>query len=332
MSRPFSFVQFAAFYLAALSCAQSRPALNPGSLDPERALAVGDALLDDELAQSPEFVALLRPPAARYDTLDDASLAAVAAREAREDGWRKELAAIDRSALGESPAGLAYDIAAETLDARRQARVCRVELWSVAPMFLVGNHQALQVQLGNLREGLRLGYAQADVNVKQVIEQLDRLCQGKPEQSTFFAMARRDPDPAFGKALGELLERQVVPALARYRDFLAAEYLPRARKNPAVAGNPDGASCYRAALRVATTKALEPQEVHALGLAELARLEVEMAALSAKSFGGASLKAVFQRFTTEPAYLQKDAAAVTAQAIAAVGRAKAALPRAFGLL
>lgn len=152
MSRPFSFVRFAAFYLAALSCAQSRPALNPGSPDPERALAVGDALLDDELAQSPEFVALLRPPAARYDTLDDASLAAVAAREARENGWRKELAAIDRSALGESPAGLAYDIAAETLDARRQARACHVELWSVAPMFLVGNHQALQVQLGNLAD------------------------------------------------------------------------------------------------------------------------------------------------------------------------------------
>ena len=365
MRRPFSFLRFAALYLAALGCAQSRPALNAGSPDPERALAVGDALLDDELAQSPEFVALLRPPGARYDTLDDASLAAVAARDAREDGWRKELAAIDRAALGESPAGLAYDICAEMLDARRQARVCRVELWSVAPMFLIGNHQAFQVMLGNLadaqpvgtpelraqalarfgrvparvdaqianlREGLRIGYAQADVNVKQVIEQLDRLGQGKPEQSTFFAMARRDPDPAFGKALAELLETQVVPALARYRDFLAAEYTSRARKNPAVAANPDGASCYRAALRLATTKALEPKEVHALGLAELARIEAEMAKLSAKSFGGASLKAVFQRFTTEPGYLQRDADAVTAQAIAAIGRAKASLPRAFGLL
>src|SRR5258708_39571439 len=93
LSRPFPFVRFAAFCLAALSCAPSRPALNSASLDAGRALAVGDALLDDEFDQSPEFVALLRPPAARYDTLDDASLAAVAAREAREDGSWKELAA-----------------------------------------------------------------------------------------------------------------------------------------------------------------------------------------------------------------------------------------------
>src|SRR5260370_27265 len=338
MNRPFSFARFAAFYLAALSCAQSRPAVNPGSRDSERALAVGDALLEDELAQSPEFVALLRPPGARYDTLDDASLAAVAARDAREDGWRKELAAIDRAALGESPAGLAHDICAAMLGARRQARGGRVELGAAGPGFLLRNHQAVQVMLGNLadaqpggapellgqalarfgrvparvdaqianlREGLRLGYAQADVNVKQVIEQLDRLGQGKPEQSTFFAMARRDPDPAFGKALAELLETQVVPALERYRDFLAAEYTSRARKNPAVAANPDGASCYRAAVRLATTRALEPKDVHALGLAELARIEAARAPLSAKRFAGASLNAVVQPPTTQHATHQK---------------------------
>ena len=355
----------AAVALVGLSCAQSKPTLSSPATDADRALAVADALIDDELAQSPEFVAMLRPPGTRYNALDDASLNAVAARETREDGWRKELAAIDRAALGDSPAALAYDIAADELDARKQARVCRVHLWSVAPMFVIGNHQALQVQLGalaeaqpvgtpelraqalarfervparidaqiaDLREGLRLGYAQADVNVKQVVEQLDRLAQGKPEDSIFFNMAKRDPDPAFGAALAELLASRVLPALRRYRDFLAAEYMPRARRNPAVASNPDGAACYRAALRIATTLPMEPKDVHALGLAELARVEQEMAALSAKSFGGADLKTVFHRFTTEPKYLQKNAAAVMSQATAAIARAKSALPRAFGLL
>jgi uncharacterized protein (DUF885 family) len=357
--------ELVAVAVASLSCAQSKPTLTGRAPDADRALAIADALLDDELAQSPEFVALLRPPGARYDTLDGASLAALAARETREDGWRNELAAIDRAALGDSPAALAYDIAVDDLDARKLARVCRAQLWSVAPMFVIGNHQALQVQLaalgeaqpvGNpelraqalarfervparidaqiadLREGLRLGYAQADVNVKQVIEQLDRLAQGRAEDSIFFNMARRDPDPAFSAALAELLGNRVLPALRRYRDFLAAEYLPRSRRNPAVASNPDGPACYRAALRIATTLPMEPKDVHALGLAELARVEAEMAALSAKSFGGADLKTVFHRFTTEPKFLQKNAAAVMSQATAAIARAKAALPRAFGLL
>src|SRR5262249_56320158 len=107
---------------------------------------------------------------------------------------------------------------------------------------------------------------------------------------------------------------------------------PRDRRNPAVASNPDGAACYRAALRIATTLPIEPKDVHALGLAELARVEAEMAALSAKSFGGADLKTVFHRFTTEPKFLQKNAAAVTSPATAPVPRAKSGLPRGLGLL
>src|SRR5262252_3935083 len=109
----FRLAKLAAVALAGLSCAQSKPTLRSRAPDADRAPAIADALLDDELAQSPEFVAALRPPGARYDTLDDASLAAVAARETREDGWRTELAGIDRAVLGDSPAGLAYDIAAD---------------------------------------------------------------------------------------------------------------------------------------------------------------------------------------------------------------------------
>src|SRR5262249_61700230 len=90
----------------------------------------------------------------------------------------------------------------------------------------------IDAQIADLREGLRLGYAQADVNVKQVVEQLDRLAQGKPEDSIFFNMAKRDPDPAFGTALAELLASRVMPALRPYPDFLATDYLPRAPPNP----------------------------------------------------------------------------------------------------
>ncbi len=322
-------------------------------------LAIADAIVDDQFEHSPDAVARLRPPGARYDGLPDDSLAGVAARQAREDGFRARLAAMDRKTLGASPAGLAYDIASETLAARKEARVCRSELWAVRQM---GGFQVefadlaqsqpvatpelraqarvrfakvpayVDAQIANLREGLRLGYAQNAGNVKQVIEQLDRLTAGEPEASPYFAPGAVTGDPEHHAAWKTLVASSVNPALVKYRDFLRDDYLPRARKPFGVSANPDGAACYAASLRLFTTMPLDAKAVHEAGLAELARLEAEMAALSKKSFGGAPVRALLERFSHEREYLHGGPADVTAQATAAVLRAKAALPKAFGIL
>jgi uncharacterized protein (DUF885 family) len=338
---------------------------SPRAAEPPRAepaalvLAIADAIVDDHFAHTPDLVARLRPPGARYDELPRDSLADLAAREAREDEWAAALASVDRRALGESSAALAYDIAAETLAARKQARVCRFELWSVRQMggFQVQladlaqsqpvgtpelRAQALTrfqkvpayvaTQIDKLREGLRLGYAQNEGNVQQVLEQLDRLTSGEPEASPFFRPAEAEADPRFRAAWTELVRDQITPALSRYRDFLRDEYLPRARKAFGVSANPNGADCYRASIRLYTTLPLDAESVHAAGIAELARVEEEMAGLSAKSFGGAPVRTLLERFTREPAYLHKQASDVTALATAAVTRAQAALPQAFGIL
>ena len=326
---------------------------------PARVLALTDAMVDVDLEQSPEAVAMLRPPGARYDTWPDDSFAALAKREAREDEWRASLVAIDRASLGRSPSGLAYDIATESLDARKDARVCRRELWEVRPLFglltrLADVAQAQPVgtadlrkqaltrfarvpaavddQLANLREGIRLGYLQAEVNVHQVIEQADRLTQGAPEASAFYGPAERDGDAEFRAKMKALVATQIFPALIRYKEFLQKEYLPRARKAYGVSANPNGARCYAAAIRLSTTLPLTPQQVHDSGLAELSHIEAEMSALAAKSFGGVDLKTLRQRFTNDPAFRHKNADSVVAQANASVTRAKAALPKVFGIL
>ncbi len=323
-------------------------------------LTIADAIVDDQWEQAPESVVRLRPPGARYDGLPDRSLAGIAARDAREDAWRAKLASVERASLGETPAGLAHDIATETLAARRQARICRYELWAVRQMGGVQvqlteiaqsqpvdtpelRAQArarfakvpayIDTEIRNLREGLRLGYAQNARNVEQVIEQLDRLtAAGDPEASPYFAPAAATSDPEHRAAWKTIVTRDILPALTRYRDFLRDEYLPRARKAVGVSANPDGAACYAASIRSFTTMPLEPKAVHDAGLAELARVEEEMAALSKKSFDGAPVRELLGRFSHDKAYLHTDAASVMTQATSAVARAKAALPRAFGIL
>lgn len=341
-------------------CASAPRADGPVSPDPDaRTLAVADAIVDDVFEHAPDLVARLLPPGARHDKLPDESRAARQAREAREDSWAVELRGIDRGALRAAGARLAYDIATETLASRREARVCRHPLWSVGQMSglqvrfanlaqvqPVGTEAARREALArfgalpayvtthieNLREGLGLGYAQAAVNVKQVISQIDKQLAAPPEKSPYASPADRDGDPAFRAAWLALVQRDVLPSLARYRDFLRDEYLPRARAAFGVSANPDGAACYRAAIRASTTLPLDPAEVHRQGERELARIQEEMRVVAKRAFGSDDLPAVLKRLSTDREYLHRDREGVTAQAKQAMTRARAALPRVFGLL
>ena len=325
-----------------------------------RALAIADAVVDDYFAHAPQSVTQLRVPGARYDWWDDESPAEIARTEAHQDELLAGLVAIDRGRLGESPAGLAYDIAKETLEAKKQARVCRLELWgTLRPLnnlltSLTDTAEAqpvgtpdlraqalarfsrvpalLDAHVANLREGTRTGYLQAEVNVRQVLEQTERLAQGAPEASPFYGPAERDGDPELRAKMRTLVEQTIDPAIRKYHDFLETEYLPHARKAFGVSANPRGEECYRAELRLSTTLPLTPKDVHESGFAELARIESEMKALSDRSFGGADLATLRERFRTSPAYLHHDADSVMKQATAAIARAKAAMPRAFATL
>lgn len=349
----------AVILLAAASLAPGcSSGVRPGPDPDGRTLAIADAIVADYFERSPSYAVRVLPPGVRHDKLPDDSPRARQARDAREDSWAAELQAIGRGALGSPRARLAHDIATDMLAARRQARVCRYELWSVdgselemrsaelaqeqpvgteatrrealARFSLVPAHVTTHIE--NLREGLRLGYSQSAVIVTRLISQLDRLLAVAPDQSPYSSPAKRDGDPAFRDAWLAVVQRDVAPSLARYRDFLRDEYLPRARGAIGVSANPDGAACYEAALHTATTLPLEPAEVHARGEKELARIQAEMRVVARRLFGSDDLPSALQRLATDPQYLHRDRESVKAQATQAMARAHAALPRAFGLL
>lgn len=74
------------------------------------------------------------------------------------------------------------------------------------------------------------------------------------------------------------IEKVVYPAMQSLIDFYA-ELRPRARPNNGVWDLPDGDDYYAWAVRMHTTTDMSPDEVHALGLAEVARIEAEMDAI-----------------------------------------------------
>ena len=76
---------------------------------------------------------------------------------------------------------------------------------------------------------------------------------------------------------------EVIPAYKRFAAFVRDDYAPHGRTEPGVWALPDGAEArYRYQIRRMTTTDLTPEEIHQIGLKQLAETEAEMLALAHK--------------------------------------------------
>lgn len=233
-----------------------------------RVTALADECVGEYLLFFPEQATLLGIPEAANGRLTDNSLAGLRAWQAKEDAWAAQLDKIDGRALWGRTEWLTYGFLKEFLDASRGTRIVRQELWSVNHMsgWQVGFTQLAAIQpvgteslraqalsrwrlipryidndIANLKEGIRQGYTAPKRIVELVIGQLDAVQGAAPEQSPFFSPAQRDGTPEFKKVLGDLLAKEIHPAVRRYRDFLKSEYLPAARETIGISALPNGA-------------------------------------------------------------------------------------------
>ncbi|MBS0396321.1 MAG: DUF885 domain-containing protein, partial [Proteobacteria bacterium] len=135
----------------------------------------------------------------------------------------------------------------------------------------------------NMRRGSARGYVQPRVVIERLLPQLERLGGGDPAQSLFMQPAAQFPAgvPAAEQArlraaLKAAVADTIQPAYRRLHAFLRDEYLPRTRATVAWSELPLGPAWYAYRVRLATTTALTPAEIHRLGLAEVARIGAEM--------------------------------------------------------
>jgi uncharacterized protein (DUF885 family) len=322
-----------------------------------------DALADEYFAawvrSFPLSALLSGVPDAPNESLSDNSLAAVRVWQEREDRWLARLQQVPAEAVRGGPAEATYGVLLETLEAARQTRVCRAELWPLdqqggwqITLPLVSQLQPLGTErlraealtrwrtmpryidneIGNLREGLRAGYTQPRANAEAVLAQLDDILALRPEDSPFAGLAARDSAPGFGDSVVAIVGGQILPAVRRYRAFLASEYIPGTRTATALTALPQGADCYRALVRQYTTEDLDPLAVHQLGLRQMNALESEMRPIARGSFGTDDLPALFERLRTDGAFTFGSREEIIRTAQAAVARARAAMPKWFGRL
>jgi len=142
--------------------------------------------------------------------------------------------------------------------------------------------------IANMRRGIAAGVVQPTIVVDTLLPQLDAQLITDPETSAFFQPVRVFPRAVpererlrLAAAYRAAIERQIVPAYRRLRNFLAEEYRPHCRTDTAFEALPNGGAWYAYRVRASTTTALTPDQIFELGEAEVARIEREMLALRA---------------------------------------------------
>lgn len=81
-------------------------------------------------------------------------------------------------------------------------------------------------------------------------------------------------------AVMSAIDQEILPSYKKFAAFVRDEYAPHGRTDPGVWALPDGAARYRFAIRRMTTTDLSPDQIHEVGLKQLAETEAEMLALA----------------------------------------------------
>ena len=195
--------------------------------------------------------------------------------------------------------------------------------------------------VAGVRAGLADGRVAPRALVDKVIEELDDLLARPIESWPLATPAGVDhPDwpaadqRAFADGLMTAVRESIQPAFARQRAFLADELRARARSNdaPGLCHVPDGEAAYAGLIRAHTSLDLCADEIHAIGLGEVARIDAEFAELGGRVLGTPSRSATLDRLRTDPALHFATSAEVQATAEAGLARANDAIPRWFGRL
>ncbi|WP_229507641.1 DUF885 family protein [Massilia sp. Dwa41.01b] len=167
-------------------------------------------------------------------------------------------------------------------------------------------------QVENMRAGLARGFTPPRVTLKGRDSALASVAGARPEDTVFYTPFRDMPAaiPASeqaalrAQAVAAIRER-VQPAYASTLAFVRDEYIPQARTSLAAGSLPGGQAYYASKIVEFTTTAMSADEIHRIGLAEMAKIRAEMADIIKQTGFQGDLPAFLQLLRTDPRFYAK---------------------------
>ena len=162
------------------------------------------------------------------------------------------------------------------------------------------------------KKGEAAGVVDTKLTVRNMIEQLDNQLKLKPEDSPYWGPIKAFPKDLSGAdraritdAYRSSIRTVVYPALQRLRDFLANDYLGHAREGVGLMYMKGGDRLYDYLVQSTTTLPMTPEQIHALGLSEVARITKDFEQVQAEIGFKGPLQQFFDYMRTSRSFQPK---------------------------
>ena len=136
--------------------------------------------------------------------------------------------------------------------------------------------------------------------IKKVIPQLKTILNPDLNQNLFFSPARQFPESFSDKDKSILTEKytemvlnKIIPAYKKLSDFMSDQYLDAGRSSSGISAFEDGLDYYNYSIKLYTTTELTADEIHNIGLKEVAKISSEMEKIKTKVGFNGDLKSFF---------------------------------------
>lgn len=189
------------------------------------------------------------------------------------------------------------------------------------------------------REAVARGLTQPCGPMEGFIERLDAQVYEQAEDSPFWGPFAEQPAfyteadwAALMRRAEAALEGEVFPAAQAFADFYRAEYAPACRSEGVGIGEtPGGSEYYAWRARSFTTTDMTPDQIHELGLSEVARIRAEMETVAAEA-GFDSREAFIEHLRTDAQYYAETPEELLEAVSAMAKRIDGFMPTLFGQL
>lgn len=166
----------------------------------------------------------------------------------------------------------------------------------------------------NMKEGMKQGVTQPRILMEKLVPQIDAHVVDDVRNSDFYKPVLNMPEDFSDEdrvrltaAYEAKIANTIIPAYQRISNFLGDEYIGAARETVGLYAQPNGEAWYAYMVRLRTTTDMSPDEIHQIGLNEVARIHKEMQGVMDEVGFEGSLQEFFEFVKTDDQFYYDDA-------------------------
>lgn len=156
-----------------------------------------------------------------------------------------------------------------------------------------------------MQEGIKLGHVLPKPLITKVLPQLADGAKTNLDEHLFYSPIKNMPDSfsdedkrTLTKKYSMKLKSKIIPAYQSLYDFMSGDYMKAGRTSTGIDAIPNGEAYYKHMIKLFTTTNMTADEIHQLGLSEVARIRSEMEKVMKEVGFKGNLKAFFDDVRT----------------------------------